>query len=137
MLRVQHQSQATKKGNGSSHDKAVSNVISFLRENKIDCYTEWYEDFTLDFNRQNKLRFDYGHSYDIACQKQGGFRFFFIEIDGEKHSKNNQKINDGIAVKYANEVLKQEVFRLDKRECLGDKEDRELYLTRILWKSIK
>lgn len=137
MTRVQQQSQGIKKGNGSSHNKAVNNVIEFLRENNIDCYTEWYEQFILDFNRANKLRFDYGHSYDIACQKQGAHRFFFIEVDGEKHSKKSQQVNDGIAVKYANEVLKQEVFRLDKRECLGDKEDREVYLMRILWKVIK
>ena len=136
-MKQKYQSETTKKGSGTTHDKAVKNVIKFLKENKIDCYTEWYESFILDFNRKNKLRFDYGHSYDIACQKQGAHRFFLIEIDGEKHSKNNQKINDGIAVKYANEVLKQEVFRLDKRECLGDKEDREVYLTRMLWRSIK
>lgn len=134
-MKVQRQSESIKKGNGQTHDTAVKNVLAFLKENGIDCYTEWYEEFILDFNRQNKLRFDYGHSYDIACKK--GTRMFFIEIDGEKHSKNNQKINDGIATKYANQVLKVDVVRLDKRECLGDKEDVELYLMRALWKSIK
>ena len=136
-MRQQHKSETTKYGSGATHNKAVKNVIEFLEANKIIWYKEWYEEFILDFNRENKLRFDYGHSYDLACQKYGGYRFFFIEIDGEKHSKANQKINDGIATKYANEVMKQEVIRLDKRECLGDKEDREVYFMRRLWKNIK
>ena len=103
----------------------------------MEVYSEWYEPFILDFNRANKLRFDYGHSYDLAVRKNAYDRFTFIEINGEKHSKKAQKINDGIAEKYANEVLKQEVIRLDKRECLGDPEDRNVYFLRKLCGVIK
>ena len=134
-MRSKYQSQTVKHGNGSSHDKSIANVLEFLKQNNVDTYTEWYEEFILDFNRENKLRFDYGHSYDIACKK--GIRMFFIEVDGPKHSKKNQQINDGIATKYSNEVLKTEVIRLDKTECLGDPEDVEVYLMRALWKAVK
>ena len=130
-MRSKYKSETTKHGSGSSHDKAVANVARFLRTKGVETYTEWYETFNPNFNRLNKLRADYGHSYDIVARKEQWHvaygPLYYIEIDGEKHSKTNQKINDGIAQKYVTEGLKQKVIRLDKRECLGDKEDRENY----------
>ena len=131
-MRQQRQSETVKKGSGSSHDKAVANVARFLRKKEVETYTEWYETFNPKFNAYNKLRADYGHSYDIVARKEKHHvaygPLYYIEIDGEKHSKTNQQINDGIAEKYIKEVLKHKIIRLDKRECLGDLEDRENYL---------
>ena len=126
------------------HGQAVENVREFLKEHKVENMAEWYIKFNPKFNMKNKLREDYGHSYDIVLTKQitnQEFKidqiFLFLEIDGEKHSKKNQKINDGIAEKYVQEFLNNNIIRLDKRECLGEKEDRNIYLMRMLWKYIK
>jgi len=52
----------------------------------------------------------------------------FIEVDGKKHDKTQQKINDGIAEKYVKEFLKQDIIRLNKDECNGLPQDRDKYL---------
>ena len=135
-MRYKTKSETTKRGSGETHDKAVTNVHNFILEqnNKIDVYKEWYLRFNAKFCAENNLRADYEHSYDMTIKN--GMKTYFIEIDGEKHSKKGQQINDGIAEKYA-QSLGIQVIRLDKRECLGDKEDRDVYLMRKLWKYIK
>jgi len=94
----------------------------YKHHQKWDVYQEWYQKFSDKFVKQNKWKKEPGHSYDLALVQLG--KIAFIEVDGEKHSKNNQKINDGIAEKYAKEELKAIMIRLDKVECNGTLEDR-------------
>lgn len=134
-MRVKHQSEGIKKGNGQTHDEGVNNVITFIKEHTDKLWVTWeyLVMFSSSFNRKNNLRSDYEHSYDIYIPDLA----LFLEVDGEKHSKTNQKINDGLAEKYVLEQLGGKIIRLDKRECLGDKADREIYFARKLGKHIK
>ena len=138
---IQRQSEGLKKGSGPTHDKAVKNVVDFLRhQGHFDIYTEWVEFYSTNFVRQNKWKKEPSHSYDIVCQRlvstkdysipQGNR--FYIEVDGEKHGHTEPMINDGIAEKYVTEELKGIIIRLRKDECLGTKQDRETYFRQKL-----
>ena len=137
MNRIQRQSEGIKRGSGESHDKAVKNVVNFIKEQgEFDVYTEWYEFFNPKFIRENKWKKEPGHNYDIVCQRIANYipfgNRYYIEVDGPKHSNTEPKINDGIAGKYVTEELKGILIRLDKTECLGTKEDRETYFRQKL-----
>lgn len=145
-MRQKYKSQTVKKGNGSSHDQAVENVKDFLVLNNRTVVAEWYQRFDYKFNQRNKLRDDYSHQFDLAC-----FRIidtfgkssvveeleFLVEIDGEKHSKKNQQINDGLVKKYVDEKIRVPLIRLDKRECLGDEPTRTIWLFKQFKKYLK
>ncbi len=142
-MRVQNQSAGIKKGSGKEHDKAVDNVIKFLEEhNNLQVYKEWYVRYNDDFVRREKIDWTPEHNYDIAVLFKDKPEQFFIEVDGESHGKpgirghETRKIKDGIAVKHANESGIS-VVRLDKTECLGDPDDRNIYLMQNLWRFIK
>lgn len=131
---IKYQSEGFHYGNPPDHDEAVKNVQSYLKSKGLFAVPEWYVKFNYKFNQANGLRSDYAHSYDLAVLKQmvtGGYPqdkcIGFIEVDGFKHGKKNQKINDGIAEKYALEIMKLPTIRLSKVECLGELEDRTKY----------
>lgn len=132
ILMVQRQSEGLKKGSGPTHDKAVENVVCFIKsQGEFDIYTEWVEFFSQKFIKQNMWKKEPSHSYDIVCQRTANYipygNRYYIEVDGEKHMHKEPQINDGIAEKYVTEELKGIIIRLRKDECLGDKEDRENY----------
>jgi len=142
LTRVQHQSEGFKYGNPPDHDIAVINVKHFLMKNELGKWLYWDEHVELydkEFIEKNKLRSNYAHSYDLAVSTPYNMEqpFLFIEIDGEKHSKTQQKINDGIAEKYVKEHLKQDIIRLKKEECNGLPKDRDKYLSDKLKAYIK
>ena len=64
-----------------------------------------------------------------------------LHVTRTKHSKKSQQKNDGIFQNYRDLYHPQaNIIRPLKEELFGtvdNEEDRELYLTRILWKSIK
>ena len=141
-MRVQRQSEGFKHGNPEDHDQAVENVEQFLKkytDGKFIYIPEFTERFHPMFNRKEKLRSDYSHSYDLAVTTPYDINnpFLYIEVDGEKHSKKGQQINDGLAEKYVKTFLLREIIRLDKRECNGEPADVKQYLTKKLAKHIK
>jgi hypothetical protein len=74
--------------------------------------------FHYGFVKKHKLEKRYqGHSFDIVTPEE------IIEIDDMgKHSKKNQKINDGIINEYAKEWLKPfKFYRLQKEEIVDRK----------------
>jgi hypothetical protein len=78
--------------------------------------------YPADFIKKHKLEKRYqGHSFDIVTTEE------IIEIDDYgKHSKKNQKINDGIINEYVKEHLKPfKFYRLLKEEIV-DKQGRLL-----------
>jgi hypothetical protein len=71
--------------------------------------------FHYDFVEKHKLEKRYqGHSFDIVTPEE------IIEIDDMgKHSKKNQKINDGIINEYVKEYLEPfKFYRLLKEEIV-------------------
>jgi len=128
---VQRASEGIKKGEGTTHAKAVNNVIKFLKRYECEVYRGWYESWSQKFVRENKWKKEPGHEYDIVARRiiaDVPFgKQYFIEVDGEKHSNTEPKINDGMAEKWVTEELKQKIIRLPKRECLGTLEDRTSY----------
>ena len=128
---VQRASEGIKKGEGTTHAKAVDNVIKFLSKRDCEVYRGWYEFWSQKFVRENKWKKEPGHEYDIVARRLiEGVPFgkqYFIEVDGEKHSNTEPQINDGMAEKWVTEELKQKIIRLPKRECLGTPEDRTSY----------
>jgi hypothetical protein len=135
-MKYQRQSEIPKKGEGPSHKKGVQNVIDFINSNnpKIDVYRGWLVKYNPHFVRRENIDWTPEHEYDIAIKN--GFKYTYIEIDGSSHDSKTRQIKDGIAEKHARETGVQ-VVRLSLTECLGDPEDVELYLMRILWKIIK
>ncbi len=139
---IQRASEGFKYGNPPDHEQAVHNVKNFLIKNAQGewvYWPEWEEKFYQQFCFINKLRLDYSHNYDLAVTTTFNINrpFLFIEIDGEKHSKKQQKINDGIAEKYVKEWLYRDIIRLNKTECLGEPKDRDKYLSKQLEKYIR
>jgi len=142
LTRVQHQSDGFKYGNPPDHEQAVINVKHFMIKNEMGRWIYWFEHLEIydkSFIEKEKLRRDYSHSYDIAVSTPHNMEhpFLFIEVDGEKHSKTQQKINDGIAEKYVKEFLMQDIIRLNKDECNGEPKDRDKYLSDKLKAYIK
>lgn len=121
-----------KHGNPPDHDLAEQIVSNYVEEKyshlRLVCWTELDIKFHHQFCERNHLRKDYRHVYDIVVSRDGHM-VGFIEIDGERHSKKQQKINDGIAFKYLRcQYPECWQLRLDKREVLGEKEDVLYYL---------
>jgi hypothetical protein len=74
--------------------------------------------FHHDFVKKHKLEKRYqGHSFDIVTTDE------IIEIDDlGKHSKKNQKINDGLVNEYVNDYLISfKFYRLLKEEIVDQK----------------
>lgn len=79
--------------------------------------TPFPQHFPMDFVAVNKLRYYYWE-YDLAAWQYYGVGDpdFVIEIDGEKHSKTEAKIKDGIAQKWINQKFPKCKFVRIKRE---------------------
>lgn len=141
-LRVQRASEGFHYGNPPDHISAVKHVQKFLRANAQGEWLsipEFVEHFHPKFNKKEKLRSDYSHSYDLAVVTPYDINtpFLYIEVDGEKHSKKAQQINDGLAEKYVTDFLKREIIRLDKDECNGTPADIKQYLKEKLANYLK
>ena len=140
-MRYQHQSDTPRKGNPNSHTTAVLNVIEFFLLNRKK--REWHaiEEYLVRYNpkwnKKEGIRPDYSHSYDIAILDSKVDPVVLIEVDGQKHGTQRQKLNDQRAERYADEVLKVQVIRLDKIECNGLLKDRNQYLRKELKNFIK
>ena len=140
-MRVQRQSEGFKHGNPTSHTTAVLNVIEFFLLNRKK--REWVprEEYLVRFNpkwcTKDRCRLDYSHSYDIAVLDSKVDPVVLIEVDGPKHSTQRQKLNDQRAERYADEILRVPVIRLDKIECNGVLKDRQQYLRKELKQFIK
>lgn len=98
-----------------THEAAREIIEFYLKAKGRKILTKNHILFGKSFVQQHKLnkRFQ-GHSYDIWTDKE------IIEIDDYgKHSKRNQKINDGIATEYATNHLAQwKFYRLQKEEIV-------------------
>jgi hypothetical protein len=140
-LRVQRASEGIKHGNPTTHTHAVINVIEFflLHRKKKDWHAieEYLVRFNDKWNKKEGIRLDYSHSYDIAVLDNEVKPVVLIEVDGEKHRKQKQILNDQRAERYADEVLKTPVIRLDKVECNGLLKDRNQYFRKELVQYIK
>lgn len=102
-----------------SHERAREQVEFYLRASN---YAAIFHNkpimFHQDFVKKHKLEKRYqGHSFDIRTPN------YIIEIDDYgKHSKKNQKINDGIINEYVKEYLTRfNFFRLQKEEIVDSK----------------
>jgi hypothetical protein len=136
-MKYQRQSEIPKKGEGKAHKQGVQNVIDFINaHSKADVYRGWWVKYNPLFVQREKITWTPEHEYDIAIQNKRTLKYLYIEVDGSSHDSKQRQIKDGIAEKHANETGVQ-VIRLSLTECLGDPEERELYLMRILWKFIK
>ena len=141
MVRFQRASEGFKHGNGTTHTTAVLNVIEFFLLNRKK--REWHaiEEYLVRFNpkwcKKDGCRPDYSHSYDITILDSKVDSVLFIEVVGPKHDINRQKLNDQRAERYAEEILKVPVIRLDKVECNGLLKDRTQYLKKELKQFLK
>ena len=88
MTRIKHQSEGIKKGNPKDHDKGVANTQAFLHQVNLEEITEWYVSFTEKFNKQNKLRSDYGHSYDLFVYKHKDINSAYPVMDASMFHRN-------------------------------------------------
>lgn len=106
---VKYQSEGLKKGEPPSHIAAVEHVMSFLRGRGWIVQPHTVR-FSEEYKKIHKIKYD-GHTYDIGIfskmrkPKNGLLIRGLIEIGGvgddTKHSKKQQKINDGVAEEYA------------------------------------
>ena len=76
--------------------------------------------YTSQFIKDNKLgtksRPNISHTFDIETEQH------LIEIDDyQKHSKPNQKINDGLVNQFVANYLDTRFYRLQKEEIVNDK----------------
>ena len=141
-LRVQRQSEGFHYGNNPEHEQAVATVEQFLKkygQGKWIYIPEFTERYNPKFIKQEKISTYPGHSYDLAVTTPFDIEnpFLYIEVDGEKHSKKAQQINDGLAEKYVTDFLKREIIRLDKAECNGTPADIKQYLKEKLANYLK
>jgi hypothetical protein len=120
---IKYQSEGLKKGEPPSHVAAVEHVMSFLRGRGwiVGPHTVRFSE---EYKKAHKIKYD-GHTYDIGffskTRGRGGWMVIrgLIEIGGvgddTKHSKTNQKINDGVAEEYARTYYPDTLFvRLNK-----------------------
>lgn len=132
---IQFQSEGLKKGEPKSHAAAVEHVMTFLRGRG------WIVGplnvrFSKEYKKAHKIKYD-GHTYDIAffskTRAGGQIIHGIIEIGGvgddTKHSKTNQKINDGIAEEFAKTRYPSILFaRLNKDDVFyNDWLEKELF----------
>jgi hypothetical protein len=132
-MRVKSKSEAIKYGEPNDHKQALENLKAFWKEHSDLPYTwNYYIPFHETFIRKQKLkqsnRTEMGHEYDFVVfqnkvieDHQILMEYGFIEIDGEKHDKKNQKINDGVAEDFIHDLYPKAFFiRLNKKEVLGE-----------------
>ena len=143
MGRVKSKSEAFKHGEPESHKQALNNLIAFWKKHSTHPYSyNYFLKYDIRFIKKQKLtsgnRTSDGHEYDFVAftnkvieDHQILMEYGFIEIDGEKHDKKNQKINDGIAEDFIHDLLPNAFFiRLKKSELLG--EDANVYMAKEL-----
>lgn len=102
-----------------THELARLQVEAWLIAKKREILAPNYFPYPPDFVKNHMLekRFQ-GHSFDIFTGKE------MVEIDDySKHSKKNQKINDGIVNAFFAQYLKPsyELYRLQKEEIVNEK----------------
>lgn len=101
-----------------THEHTRAIIELYLQAKGRQIFSNNFILYTPSFVKENKLdkRFN-GHSYDIWTDKE------IIEVDDyRKHSKKNQKINDGIAGQFAETYLsKWKFYRLQKEEITNEK----------------
>lgn len=120
MVKVKYQSEGLKKGEPKSHVAAVEHVTAFLRGRGWIVGPHVVK-FSEEYKKLHKIKYE-GHTYDIGFfSKRRGWLVIrgLIEIGGvgddTKHSKTNQKINDGVAEEYARTYYPDTLFvRLNK-----------------------
>lgn len=98
-----------------THEAARGIVELWLAAKGRKILTENHVFFGKGFVEEHKLNKRYqGHSYDIWTDQE------IIEIDDlGRHSKPNQKINDGVATEYAtNHLSEWKFYRLLKEEIV-------------------
>jgi hypothetical protein len=123
MVKVKYQSEGLKKGEPPSHVAAVEHVMTFLRGRGwiVGPYTVRFSE---EYKKRHRIKYD-GHTYDIGMfskprkPKVALVVRGLIEIGGvgddTKHSKKQQKINDGVAERYARTCYPDCLFaRLNK-----------------------
>ena len=99
--------------------RIVEFYLQTARGRATDCNKD--VQFPVEFCLEHKLgagsRKFFGHSYDIVTPQE------IIEIDDyKKHSKKNQKINDGIINEYTKTYMKSyKFYRLQKEEIVDSK----------------
>lgn len=126
-------SEAPKHGEPDDHIEARENLIKYWRKHsEHPCSYNYYIPFDEAFIRKQKLkqgnRTEMGHEYDIVLftnedvmDVQIQREYGFIEIDGEKHDKKNQKINDGVAEDFIHDNYPRAFFiRLKKVNLIGE-----------------
>jgi len=141
---VKSKSEAPKYGEPISHKQAVKNLVEFWRKNsKFPCSYNYYIQFNEAFIRKQRLRdgnrTEMGHEYDFVAFKTEDVmdtqilkEYGFIEIDGEKHDKKNQKINDAVAEDFIHDLYPKAFFiRLKKAELIG--EFANIYMAKHLY----
>lgn len=132
-MRVKSKSEAFKHGEPDDHKQALQNLRVFWKEHSTHPYSwDYYIPFNEAFIRKQKLRqsnrTEMGHEYDFIVfenkvieDHQILMEYGFIEIDGEKHDKKNQKINDAVAEDFIHDLYPKAFFiRLKKKEMLGE-----------------
>lgn len=134
---IQYQSQGIKKGEPSSHAKAVEYVSSFLRGRGWIVGPHVVK-FSEEYKKRHKIKYD-GHTYDIGFFSKGRGRGGWLVIrglieiggigDDTKHAKKAQKINDGVAEEYARTYYPDALFkRLNKDDVFyNDWLEKELF----------
>ena len=102
-----------------THELARQIVELYLIGKGREILAKNYFPYSPDFIKNHMLekRFQ-GHSFDIFTGKE------MVEIDDySKHSKKNQKINDGIVNAFFDQYLKPsyDLYRLQKEEIVNEK----------------
>jgi len=140
-LRIQRQSEGIKKGENLPHKQAIQFVIKWFYDNnpgsKLIADIVWRENYSHEFVVNNKMRESGYHNFAHQCDLV--FVDFetteeakivkrdpkiFIEIDGERHSSAEVKIQDGLFNKWIEEKYNLPVYRIPK--CIFENTTEDL-----------
>lgn len=103
-----------------THELARLQVEAWLQAKEREIHDMKFFPYSKQFVKKHKLEQHFqGHSFDIVTKDE------LVEIDDYgKHSKKNQKINDGVINSFYKSELKPfgyRLFRLQKEEIVNQK----------------